>query len=157
MTVRVEEECLYGFRIVVISGAGLGDPPPKSGDKPSIWIGVDLTRPTAKITSAEFGSGNNENKLVIAWEVSDKMLADKTVTLYYSAQLGGQFTPFASNLENSGRYVWSIDNTIPPLVFLRLEIVDEAGNHAFYDLPQPIPLDRSRPTGRIRDVRAAGQ
>ena len=156
MTVRVDEEGLYGFQIVVTSGAGLGDPPPKSGDKPSIWIGVDLTRPAAKITSVEFGSGNDENKLVIAWEASDKMLAEKPVTLYYSAQPGGPYTPFASNLENSGRYVWSIDGAIPPLVYLRLEAVDEAGNRTIYDHPQPIPLDRSRPTGRIRDVRPAG-
>ena len=89
MTVRVDEEGIYGFRIAVTSGAGLGDPPPKSGDKPAVWIGVDLTRPTAKITSAEFGSGNNENNLVILWEASDKMLAEKPATLYYSAQPGG--------------------------------------------------------------------
>jgi hypothetical protein len=156
MSVRVDEEGMYGFRIVVTSGAGLGDPPPKSGDKPSIWVGVDLTRPTAKINSAEFGTGNNEDKLVITWEASDKMLAEKPVTLYYSSQPGGQFTPFASNLENSGRYVWSLDGSIPPLVYLRLEVADEAGNHTFYDHPQPIPLDRSRPTGQIRNVRPAG-
>ena len=65
-------------------------------------------------------------------------------------------TPFATNLENSGRYVWSIDGSVPPLVYFRLEVTDEAGNRAFFDHPQPIPLDRSRPTGRIRDVRAAG-
>ncbi len=157
MSVRVEEEGMYGFRIVVTSGAGLGDPPPKSGDKPSVWIGIDLTRPAAKITSAEFGSGENEDKLVIGWEVSDKMLAEKPVTLSYSAQPGGQFTPFASNLENTGRYIWSLDSSIPPLVYLRLEVVDEAGNHAIYDSPQAVPLDRSRPTGRILDVRATGQ
>ena len=85
------------------------------------------------------------------------MLAEKPVTLYYSAQSGGQYTPFAPKLENTGRYVWPIDGTIPPLVYLRLEVVDEAGNHAFYDHPQPIPLDRSRPSGRIRDVRPSGQ
>jgi hypothetical protein len=154
MSVQVEEETMYGFRIVVTSGAGLGDAPPKSGDKPSIWIGVDLTRPAAKITAAEFG-GNDENKLVVSWEASDKMLAEKPIALSYAAQPGGPFTPFAANLENSGRYAWSIDGTVPPLVYLRLEVVDEAGNRTICDHPQPIPLDRSRPTGRIRDVRPA--
>lgn len=157
MQVRVDEEGLYGFQIIVTSGAGLGDPPPKSGDKPSIWIGVDLTRPAAKITSVEFGNGSDENKLVIAWDVSDKMLAEKPVTLSYSAQPGGQYTPFASKLENSGRYAWSIDHAAPPIAYLRLEAVDEAGNRTIFDYPQPIPLDRSKPIGRIRDVRAAGQ
>ncbi|MCC6123525.1 MAG: hypothetical protein IT426_01035 [Pirellulales bacterium] len=156
MSVQVEEETMYGFRIIVTSGAGLGEAPPKSGDKPSIWIGVDLTRPAAKITAAEFG-GNDENKLVVTWDASDKMLAEKPVTLYYGAQAGGPFTPFASNLENSGRYAWSIDGTVPPLIYLRLEVADEAGNRALCDHPQPIPLDRSRPTGRIRDVRPAGK
>jgi hypothetical protein len=155
MTVRVDEEGLYGFQIVVTSGAGLGDPPPKGGDKPSIWIGVDLTRPTAKITSATFGNGDSADKLIIAWEASDKMPADKPVTLSYSTQPGGQYTPFAPNLENSGTYLWSIDGSVPPVVYLRLEVVDEAGNRMVCDHPQPIVLDRSRPTGRIRDVRPA--
>jgi hypothetical protein len=156
MTVRVDEEGLYGFQIVVTSGAGLGDPPPKSGDKPSIWIGVDLTRPTAKITSAAFGHGDSADKLIIAWEASDKMPTDKPVTLSYSTQPGGQYTAFAPNLENSGTYLWSIDGSVPPVVYLRLEVVDEAGNRTICDYPQPVVLDRSRPTGRIRDVRPAG-
>jgi hypothetical protein len=153
MTVRVDEEGLYGFQIVVTSGAGLGDPPPKSGEKPSIWIGVDLTRPTAKITSAEFGSGENEGNLVIAWEAADKMPAEKPVTLYYSPQSGGPFTPLAQELKNTGQFVWSIDGTVPPIVYLRLEVRDEAGNRTFFDYPKAIALDRSRPTGKIRDVR----
>jgi hypothetical protein len=155
MTVRVEEEGIYGFEIVVTSGAGLGDPPPKSGDKPSIWIGVDLTRPTAKITSAEFGTGGNENKLLILWEANDKMPAEKPIALYFSAHPGGPWTPIATKMENTGRYYWPIDGSVPPLVYLRLEAVDEAGNRTLYDYPQPVPLDRSRPTGRIRDVRPA--
>ena len=55
LVVKVDEEGLYGFRAVVTNGAGLGGKPPKSGDAPDIWIGVDLTKPTARIVSAQTG------------------------------------------------------------------------------------------------------
>jgi hypothetical protein len=157
MTVRVEEEGLYGFQIVVTSGAGIGDPPPKSGDAPAIWIGVDLTRPTAKITSLDFGSENGGNQLILGWDASDKMPSDRPITLSYATQPNGPFTPLAANLENTGRYVWNIEPGTPPIIYLRLEVVDEAGNRTTIDHPQPISLDRSKPTVRIRDVRSAGK
>ena len=47
LVVKVDDEGLYGFRAVVTNGAGVGGKPPKSGDSPDIWIGVDLTKPTA--------------------------------------------------------------------------------------------------------------
>ena len=48
LTVSVEDEGIYGFRMVVTNGAGLGGRPPAPGDLPDIWIGVDLTKPTAR-------------------------------------------------------------------------------------------------------------
>ena len=52
---KVEEEGLYGFRLVLTNGAGVGGKPPRSGDAPDIWIYVDLTKPTARIVSVEPG------------------------------------------------------------------------------------------------------
>src|SRR5690606_18090450 len=46
--VNVEGEGLYGFRIAVQSGSGLGGQPPRSGDHPELWVGVDLTKPNVR-------------------------------------------------------------------------------------------------------------
>jgi hypothetical protein len=153
ISVSVDEEGIYGFRIVATSGAGLSQEPPKSGDLPSIWVGVDLTKPIAHIISADLGKGKDDGQLLIAWEASDKMLADRPVTLAFSQNPNGPWTTIATGLENSGRYTWTIDSRVPPLIYLRLEVRDEAGNLSIDDRKPAIALDQVRPTAKIREVR----
>jgi hypothetical protein len=153
ISVSVDEEGIYGFRIVATSGAGLSQDPPKSGDLPSIWVGVDLTKPLAHIISADLGKGKDDGQLIINWEASDKMLADRPVTLAFSQNPSGPWTTIATGLENTGRYNWTIDSRVPPLIYLRLEVRDEAGNLSIDDCKAPIALDQVRPTAKIREVR----
>jgi hypothetical protein len=153
ISVSVDEEGIYGFRIVATSGAGLGQEPPKSGDLPSIWVGVDLTKPLARILSAELGKGKDDGQLLITWEASDKMLTDRPVTLAFSQNPSGPWTTVATGLENTGRYTWTIDGRTPPLIYLRLEVRDEAGNLSIDQRKEPIALDQTRPTAKIREVR----
>ncbi|MGA2060023.1 MAG: hypothetical protein ABSG67_06045 [Thermoguttaceae bacterium] len=153
ISVSVDEEGIYGFRIVATSGAGLSQAPPKSGDLPSIWVGVDLTKPIARIISADLGKGKDDGQLIITWEASDKMLADRPVTLAFSQNPNGPWTTIATGLENTGRYTWTIDSRVPPLIYLRLEVRDEAGNLSIDDRKAPIALDQVRPTAKIREVR----
>jgi len=153
ISVAVDEEGLYGFRMVLTNGVGIGAGPPQSGDLPAIWIGVDLSKPSARLLAAEVGPGTGENKLVITWEAEDRMPAARPITLNFSDQPGGPWTPIAAGLENTGRYVWTLDSRLPPQVYLRLEVRDEAGNLTVVDRPEPVPLDRSRPKAKILDVR----
>jgi hypothetical protein len=151
LTVSVVKEGIYGFRILVQSGTGLGAQPPTAGDPADIWIGVDQARPSARITAAEVSDDGAE--MVVTWEVTDDMLDVRPVSLSVGEASAGPWTPIASGLENSGSYTWRIEGRMPPMVYLRLEARDAAGNVAVYDSPQPISLDRSRPAGKIRDVR----
>jgi hypothetical protein len=156
MPVTVDGEGIYGFRIVVQSGSGLGGQPPAAGDMPDVWIGVDLTNPTGRITAAEVSAAAND--LMIRWEASDDVLATRPISLAFSnARGGGAWTPIASGLENSGSYQWRLDNRLPDPIYLRLEVRDEAGNVGTFDWPEPVSLDRNRPEGHIRGVRPSGQ
>ena len=47
--VTVEREGQYGFTLLAKSGVGLGDPPPRAGDPPQIWVEVDLTKPLLQL------------------------------------------------------------------------------------------------------------
>ena len=40
---------------------------------------------------------------------------------------------------------------VPPLIYLRLEVRDEAGNLSIDDRKAPIALDQVRPTAKIRE------
>src|SRR5262249_5772566 len=47
--IEVNHEAVYGFRIVVVGKNGLATTTPQPGDAADMWVGVDLTRPTAKL------------------------------------------------------------------------------------------------------------
>jgi hypothetical protein len=157
LRVDVKEEGVYGFCVVVTNGAGLGGKPPKSGDLPDLWVGIDLTKPTARIVSAQQGTDAEAGQLIISWQADDRTLAARPVTLSFSQTRTGPWLPIASGLENTGRYAWTIDGRTPPQFYLRLEVRDEAGNVGTHETTEPIAIDQSRPTIRVRDIRPISQ
>jgi hypothetical protein len=157
LQVGVKEEGAYGFRVVVTNGAGFGGKPPVAGDQPDLAIGVDLTKPTARIVSAKQGADSESGQLIVSWQADDQMLAARPVSLSFSENNGGPWSPIAAGLENTGRYAWSIDNRTPAKVYLRLEVRDEAGNVGTHETTEPAVIDQSHPTVRIRSVRPVSQ
>ena len=101
MQVRVKEEGIYGFRVVVTSRAGYGPRPPVSGDQPDQWVCVDSTRPTAQILSTQRGTGAESDQMTIAWQAEDQMLSARPVTISYSRNRGGPWMTVASGIENT--------------------------------------------------------
>jgi hypothetical protein len=153
LVVTVPEEGIYGFHVAVRSGAGLGGEAPQPGDPPDVWVGVDWTKPLARITAAEQTTGDRGLQLTIRWEAKDAMLAARPVSLYYAENRGGPWSAIAVGLENSGQHSWSIERQVPERLFLRLEVRDEAGNLGIHEPPEPVYVDRRKPQVRIRGVR----
>jgi hypothetical protein len=152
LVVTVKQEGLYGFRLGLQNGAAGRTPQP--GEVPQFWIGVDLTRPTAKILEAEPAAGNKADQLVIRWQAEDRMLAAQPIALLYSNSPSGPWMPIAANLTNTGDYTWKLDSQMPTQLYLRLEVRDEAGNVGTDEFPDPVILHRSQPNVQLRDVRA---
>jgi hypothetical protein len=158
MLVTVPEDGVYGFRMSIESRPDMAGRPPLPGDKPGTWIGVDLTRPTGRITQAQQGAGREGDKLFVAWEASDNHeLAARPISLSYSERLGGPWTTMATDLENNGRYAWQLTGSLPQRMYLRLEIHDAAGNMGIYETPEPVMLDLSSPAAQLRDLRPLGR
>jgi len=157
LLVNVAEEGIYGFRVTVTNGVGLGGRRPAAGDPPDIVVGVDLSKPTARIISARQGVDAETGNLIISWQADDRMLSARPVSLSFSQSRAGPWRPIADELENGGRYAWPIDDRTPPRFYLRLEVRDEAGNVGVHETAEPVEIDRSRPTVRIRNVRPLGR
>ena len=153
---NVEGEGLYGFRIVVQSGSGLGSLPPRSGDAPDLWVMVDLTKPNVRLIDATVGEGPHSGELLIRWQASDAALAARPISLLFSDRPGGPWSIIAAGLENTGQYAWRPDSRVPDRIYLRIEARDEAGNTGTFEAAQVVTLDRVRPEGRIRGVRPTG-
>jgi hypothetical protein len=151
LVVTVNSEGLYGFHVVVQSASGLSGPPPRARQRPELWIGVDLTKPEAKLTGAE--PGNNPDELTLSWEARDARLESRPIALYFSNRPGGPWSPIASGLENTGSYTWRMDNRVSQQVYIKLEVRDEARNIAIDEPADPVSLHRQLPQGRIRGVR----
>jgi hypothetical protein len=151
MTVQVDGEGTYGFRITVQSGSGLGGQPPVAGDSPEIWVGIDLTKPTCSILDAQVSEDSSE--LTIRWEAADDALEPRPISISYAPAADGPWTPIAAGVENAGSYRWRIEKRVPDRVYLRLEARDEAGNVGVYETAEAIALDRHRPEAHIRGVR----
>lgn len=149
----VEGEGLYGFRIVVQSGNGLGGRPPQAGDSPDLWIMVDLTKPNVRLIDATAGTGPQAGELLIRWEAADAGLSARPITLFFSDRPGGPWSIIAAGLENVGQYAWRLDARAPDRIYLRIEARDEAGNVGSFEGAESVTLDRIRPEGRIRGVR----
>ncbi len=151
--VNVDGEGLYGFRITVLDGNGVGGKAPQAGDLPELWVGVDLTKPTAQLTGVDLGTGPHAGELAIRWQAADALLAARPITLLFSDHSGGPWSIIAAGLDNTGVYNWRFNGRVPDTIYLRLEARDEAGNVGQFETPDPISLDPNRPHGVIRNVR----
>lgn len=153
--VEVNNESTYGFRIVIVGKSGLATSAPQAGDAADIWVGIDATRPTARLTGAVYGQGESAGKLEIRWEAADANLGPRPISLAISDRPDGQFTPIAAGLPNIGQYAWEFDPRSPRQIYLRLEVRDEAGNIAIDQLTEPIKVEGLEPKGRIRGFNPA--
>ena len=150
--VEVNGEGLYGFTLIVRSGVGLGDRPPQVGDQPQVWVEVDLTKPIVHLGSVEVGRGPDAGRLSISWTATDKNLGPRPITLSYSERAGGSWTPIASNIENTGQYIWQMPSGVPYRFHVRVEAVDRAGNTGSAETATPVIVDLAQPKGVILNV-----
>ena len=151
--VKIEEEGIYGFRVVITTTNGLAGARPQNGEPADLWIGVDTTEPVANLREIKYGDGDEFGQLVIHWSAQDLHLAARPVTLIYSESANGPWHPIASGLPNTGRYSWETDASLPESVFLRIEVRDEAGNEGADQSSHPIRIPDRVPKGRIRGFR----
>ncbi|MCE9607468.1 MAG: hypothetical protein K8U03_21485, partial [Planctomycetia bacterium] len=155
--VIVDREGVYGFRMVIESTTGLRGPAPQPGELPEVWVGVDVTKPDCKITSAQVGTGEHAGELEVRWDAKDAALMSRPAALAFSEAADGPWTMIASGLTNQGYYAWRIDSRTPGRMFLKLDVRDEAGNVGTFITPEPVVIDRVRPQGKIRGVRPIGE
>jgi hypothetical protein len=151
--VKVGNDGLFGFRMVIVGEGGVVLGQPKAGDKADVWICVDTEAPTCRITRAVSGEGTHAGTLVIDYTCVDDHLVEHPISLYFSDRPHGPWTSIASGLKNSGLYLWKVDSGIPGQVYLKLEAVDKAGNVGVHRLDLPIDVQGVTPRGRIQGFR----
>lgn len=153
LTVDLPEDGVYGFHLVVRSGAGLGKPPPQNGDPPQMRVEVDRTAPEARLYAPE-PDPRRRDSLILRWTATDRNLTANPVTLQSARQQGGPWENIGpAELPNTGQFVWQVPPTgIPPRVYLRLTVRDTAGNNGVAETTEPVLVDLTEPEVRLIGV-----
>jgi hypothetical protein len=154
MTVNLPGEGVYGLRLVVSSRAGLGGRVPQAGDPPQMRVEVDTTPPVVKLFYPQPDT-QRRDALLLTWNASDHNLAPNPITLQWAERPDGQWQNIATDLTNSGRYVWQVTANMPYRVFLRVVARDTAGNVAVDESPEPVLIDLHEPEGQLLGIAGA--
>jgi hypothetical protein len=151
-TMKVNGEGTFGLTLVVKSGVGNGDRPPQLGDPAQMWVEVDLTKPAVQLLSAEPGRGPEAGTLTVAWSAADKNIQPQPISLFYAEQAEGPWNVMATNLDNTGRFVWRIPPAAPYRFFVRVEVADRGGNLGRAETTRPVIVDLSQPKGKLLGI-----
>lgn len=151
--VKVGNDGLFGFRMVLVGTGGTVLGHPKPGEDADAWIRVDTEAPACRITRAIYGVGSEAGMLVIDYTCTDADLADESLSLSWSSTPDGPWTVAASNMKNTGLYLWKAEAALPSRVYLKLEAVDKSGNVGVHRLELPIDTKGLSPRGRIQGIR----
>lgn len=143
---------VYGLSLVVKNRAGMGKKP-RPAAVPEIRVEIDTKTPEAQLFQP-IPDPQHPDQLLIKWHATDKNLAAAPIHLEYAENREGPWLPIKLDLENTGRYTnqhvtgdysWKVPPTAPVQVFLRLRVIDRAGNEGaavtreaqFVDLVEP--------------------
>jgi hypothetical protein len=151
--VQVGNDGLFGFRMVVVGSNGIVSNRPKDGDPADVWINIDTTPPSVKISRAVYGEGPETGMLVIDYQCSDSHLVENPVSIAYSESPDGPWNTFVSGLKNTGIYLWKASPSLPDRIYVKVEVVDKAGNVGSHRLDLPIDTKGLAPRGRIHGFR----
>jgi hypothetical protein len=162
-----QPEGTYGFRVVPVSGAGLSEREPVSGDAPDLRVVVDVTAPQLDLFPP-VGDPTNPDTLVIQWKAIDKNFGDDPITIEWSdkptgpwqpaaaasevVQTGAGSTPQVRRLPNTGSFAWRVPSGLPPRVYLKVTARDAAGNVREVVTRDPILVDLVKPKAKISGI-----
>jgi hypothetical protein len=144
-----QEGLVHGFTLIVKSRAGLGRPAPQRGDIPNLRLELDSTYPEATLFSPQPDPIRRDN-LILTWKAGDRNLTNQPIVLEWAEQRDGPWTNVAgADLPNTGRYLWQVPANVPPAVFLKLTVKDQAGNIAVAQTQDALLVDLNIPEFQV--------
>lgn len=159
----------YGFRLVPVSGAGLSEREPVSGDAPEMRVVLDVTAPQIDLYPP-VSDPNAPDTLVLQWKAGDRNFGEEPITLEWSASPTGPWkpvaltgnepvvqatainAPVAKRLANTGQFAWRVPAGVPARVYLKATARDAAGNVKEVVTREPILVDLTKPKAKISGI-----
>ena len=147
-----QEGIVHGFTLVVKSKAGLGRPAPQRGEPPQIRVELDATPPDASLLNVA-ADPNRKEALIINYKATDRNLSNMPVQLEWAERRDGPWHAVSEGeMSNSGRFLWTVPQLVPPSVYMRLTVKDKAGNVAIAQTPDPLLVDLHVPEFNVLGI-----
>jgi hypothetical protein len=147
-SVTLPREGIYGFRMVVKSKAGRGQPAPRPGEAPELRIELDTTPPDVVLLEPR-PDPEHKDALLLQWKVRDRNLDAMPITLEYADQRTGPWQSIVSNTYDTPEgYSWKVPQG-KVSVYLRLRVRDRAGNEGLAVTEKAQLVDLSEPEGHL--------
>ncbi|MFM7076824.1 MAG: hypothetical protein ACKO3G_12265 [Planctomycetaceae bacterium] len=144
--VAVDAPGLWGFRLEMAAGDDATGGP-RSGDVPDSWVAIDEEPPQVELLGVTRDAA--ADALVVRWSSRDPLLPPRSARLLYSPHAEGPWATIVDGAENEGEHRWRPDRGVPAKVFVRVEVVDAAGNVGAAATPDPVAVSGSRFVGRL--------
>ncbi len=149
---------LYGFCLVLYSGVGQTEGPPRPGDAPQFRLLVDRTAPQVMLYEP-VPDPTQPNALTLRYKAADANLVPGSVSLYWKARPDQPWQPLATGAARpSGQFAgvqecsWSLPPDVPNSVYLRVTARDQAGNVGEFVTRDPVTVDLNKPVARFKGV-----
>jgi RNA polymerase sigma factor (sigma-70 family) len=126
----------YWFIVQVVGKDGYRTQPSPTRVKPSLSVCVDTTPPKVRLFQPQF----KQNTFHLSWEAKDENLEDKPITLEWAEQKDGPWNPIGDHLPNTSTYSWHLPERMPPRIYLRIRVRDNAENEACAVTDKPISI-----------------
>lgn len=128
----------------------------------NLSVFVDQTPPTVLLQSPQGGeifSGNTQqvpaiNTQTITYTATDagSGLTSTPITISFSTDAGATWSAIASNIANTGSYLWTVPEINSDSVRVSLQACDQAGNCTHVQSSTNLTIDSSPPTAQMIKV-----
>jgi hypothetical protein len=149
---------LYGFSMVLYSGVGQTEGPPRPGDAPQFRLLVDRTAPQVVLYEPVLDPAQ-PNALILRYKAADANLVPGSVAVYWKSRPDQPWQPLATGAVHvSGQFAgvqecsWTLPPDVPNSVYLRVTARDQAGNVGEFVTRDPVTVDLNKPVARFKGV-----
>ncbi len=152
MDISVEDEGRFGFRIAIVSAVDN----PRTGRlraTPPI-CGFRSIRPCLWPRSPRLNTARVEKLVRLFWTIRPRTNSWRSARSHSAFGHAKRTLGHDGNgIANSGRYVWSVEPNLPKKVYIRMEVMDQAGNVSVHVPSAPIDIQGLTPRGRNQGIR----
>jgi hypothetical protein len=149
---------MYGFCMVLVSGVGQTEGPPRPDTSPQFRLYVDRTTPLVEMYSPTVDP-TQPNTLVLRYRVADANLVRDSVALFWRSRMDQPWQPITSGTrrpaerdDGKEEFYWTITPDVPSNVYLRLIAKDQAGNVGEFITRDPMTVDLNKPVAKFKGV-----